>query len=339
MVVVKRVRSSGSLVSALLVLTSCMGSGVATTDGSGVDAGDAARSGQTANDSRADTTRPDPWSRRPQEASECPWAGLRFSVDDFVEAPASYDTRDGWYCMNYSGCEWDFEPGAAAGSVAVVEHTGRPGAPPPVPLPLGREFGGPRLDLRVSDGWIISVNRGEFGGGLWWFSPEGDRHERIGERLNVDELLVVDGRPHVVTSLRHMGISEGAIFRLEQVEGAWALIEVAVLPLGPAAVVPGTSPELVIVDDVGLLQVDVRSGAMARIYQSTWHGVGIVRAAAVGDDTILLGGRHSIVRVLRTEDGFVETLMVPPACTSFEVDWDENECRCGDTAQGGAEAP
>ncbi len=313
-----------------------MGSGGASSDASEV-AG-VARPGGEANDSPATATPPDPWSRPPREANDCPWAGLRFSIGDFVEAPAYYDTRDGWYCMNYSACEWGLEPGAAQGSVVVVEQTGRPAAPPPFPLPPGEEFGGRRLDLRVSDGWIVSFDRGEFGGSLWWFSPEGEGHERIGERLNVEELLIVDGRPHVVTSLRHLGISEGAVLRLEQVEGAWTLAEVAVLPLGPHAVVPGTSHELLLVDRVGLLQVDVRSGAMARLYQSTWHGAGIVRAAAAGDGTILLGGRHSIVRVLRTEDDIVETLMVPPACTSFEVDWDEHRCHCG-PAQDGAEAP
>ena len=37
------------------------------------------------------------------------------------------------------------------------------------------------FSLQVSDGWIIGFNAGEFGAGLWWFSPDGKRREKISE--------------------------------------------------------------------------------------------------------------------------------------------------------------
>jgi hypothetical protein len=51
------------------------------------------------------------------------------------------------------------------------------------PLPFEPEAGedrsGERRALRVSDGWIVGFNDGEFGGGLWWFDPEGQSSNRI----------------------------------------------------------------------------------------------------------------------------------------------------------------
>ena len=35
------------------------------------------------------------------------------------------------------------------------------------------------FSVKVSDGWIIGFNAGEFGAGLWWFSPDGKKREKI----------------------------------------------------------------------------------------------------------------------------------------------------------------
>jgi hypothetical protein len=40
---------------------------------------------------------------------------------------------------------------------------------------------GTRLSCKVADGWIVAFNAGEFGAGLWWFSPDGKGRYKIAE--------------------------------------------------------------------------------------------------------------------------------------------------------------
>ena len=37
------------------------------------------------------------------------------------------------------------------------------------------------FSVKVFDGWIIGFNAGEFGAGLWWFSPDGKKRVRISD--------------------------------------------------------------------------------------------------------------------------------------------------------------
>lgn len=78
--------------------------------------------------------------------------------------------------------EWVVTLGEAAPRVGLL------GREPenPTPLPFEIEPGsakeglsGTRKSIRVEDGWIVGFNAGEFGAGLWWFSPDGKTRRKI----------------------------------------------------------------------------------------------------------------------------------------------------------------
>ena len=58
------------------------------------------------------------------------------------------------------------------------------------------------FSVKISDGWIIGFNAGEFGAGLWWFSPDGKKREKISEDQVVGffvtdaGLLALEGLAH-----------------------------------------------------------------------------------------------------------------------------------------------
>lgn len=71
---------------------------------------------------------------------------------------------------------------------------------------------------QVDDGWLIGFERGEWGGGLLWFSPDGSKQKEL-VRGNVYGLVKSSTGIFVVTGLSHRGLSEGKIFHVQKGEG------------------------------------------------------------------------------------------------------------------------
>jgi hypothetical protein len=97
------------------------------------------------------------------------------------------------------------------------------------------EFGasGTRRVKRVTDGFIVGYNNGEFGGGLWWYSATGERSEQlIGE--NVAGMSDSPIGTLVFTGLDHLGLSQGALYLIREQEGhrVQKLAKLGTQPLG-----------------------------------------------------------------------------------------------------------
>jgi hypothetical protein len=87
-------------------------------------------------------------------------------------APPSRSER---HCTDYSRMFWSV---SLDGGVPRTEQliTREHVDPLPFAYAEGRDRQGSRYVARVTDGWLVGFDAGEFGGGLWWFS-ERDGHE------------------------------------------------------------------------------------------------------------------------------------------------------------------
>ena len=137
------------------------------------------------------------------------------------------------YAANGSKLEWR----VASGKESVRAGLGgeRPVLPTGLPKTIKREYG--RTALRVSDGWLVGTNHGEFGGSLSWFSIDGKAHRKVTDDLIVAFFRLPDGI-YAVEGLSHMGISFGSILRIDRPspKGAWRATKVVNLPEAPDAV-------------------------------------------------------------------------------------------------------
>ena len=70
---------------------------------------------------------------------------------------------------------------------------------------------------QVSDGWLASYNRGEFGGVVWWFSADGKNRRAI-TTDRVNQFITHQGRVLAVEGLAHMGSSEGSVLEFRRKE-------------------------------------------------------------------------------------------------------------------------
>lgn len=77
---------------------------------------------------------------------------------------------------------WFVNPSSAG--VQVRKFESRQNYDTPLPFKISPRSYKEGLDgqlraVKVNDGWIVSFNGGEFGAGLWWFSPDGKQRYKI----------------------------------------------------------------------------------------------------------------------------------------------------------------
>jgi len=72
---------------------------------------------------------------------------------------------------------------------------------------------GTKYVLRVSDGWLVGHNAGEWRGSLWWFSESGDEHRRISSDQIYGWIRAKDAILGLA-GFRHLDKSEGRIIEI-----------------------------------------------------------------------------------------------------------------------------
>lgn len=91
----------------------------------------------------------------------------------------------------------------------------------------------PDVALRIENGWLAGVDRGEWGGDLVFVGDDG-KSERI-LATNIEDIYAFGESYVAVTGLSHLGMSEGAVIKINQVDGGgWSSEVWRVLPSAPS---------------------------------------------------------------------------------------------------------
>jgi HEAT repeat protein len=90
---------------------------------------------------------------------------------------------------------------------------------------------------RVEGGWLMGVDKGEFGGGLWFLGEDGSRTPILEtEEESVLGFAELPGRLLAFTGMSHMGLNEGFAYTLtREGDGTWTLHRLVQLPGFPKA--------------------------------------------------------------------------------------------------------
>lgn len=125
--------------------------------------------------------------------------------------------------------------------------------------------------LPQADGWLVGENRGEFGGGLHWYSQDGHASYRITDEPLVAlyqgnrELWALDG-------LNHLGCDWGSLMRVHKPlhQSRWCAQEVARLPHAPTTMVQACAHSFYVATYGGLLHVNVAGYTSVLIGGEAW---------------------------------------------------------------------
>lgn len=118
-------------------------------------------------------------------------------------------------CANYSRREWKVEQGEGSIIVHLDKLQDHRAALPDVINSRSVTVGtkGTRSVEQVDDGWLVGLDVGEFGGGLWWFSCDGKLNRKLAYE-GVKGFAKTSSGVIAVTGLAHLGIDEGKILHI-----------------------------------------------------------------------------------------------------------------------------
>ena len=206
-----------------------------------------------------------------------------------------------WGVANYSKHEW-----------RVFLRDDRPEArlrdreaDAPEPLPFEIKEGSAkeglykrRLSIKVSDGWIVSHNAGEFGGGIWWFSPDGKERHKIAKARAIG-FIPTEAGLLAIEGLAHLSSSKGRILRLTQApEGRWQSEDFIDLKHAPEAYTKSADGSLTIATTNRLLRVvPATKEVEVLLDEAFWGGLYPNSMVITPDGATYLGMRHGVARV------------------------------------------
>jgi hypothetical protein len=189
---------------------------------------------------------------------------------------------------------------------------------PPMPFAIHQGsakdgLAGEWFSVRVSDGWVIGFNAGEFGAGLWWFSPDGkERYKISGDQVigffKTDALLLA------LEGIAHGTTSRGRIVRLAKGEdGLWHSEHFADLKGAPeTAVISSDGTTLTVATHDRLLRVHVGARKLDVLLDGAfWGGLYPNSLIVAPSGTIYLGMRHGVARIQKTGTTYEARWLIP----------------------------
>jgi hypothetical protein len=228
-------------------------------------------------------------------------------------------------CANYARDEWQVAiDGTAVKFTELKNHEPDTGPVLPfTPKQQGAERGRQHV-LAVSDGFLVGFDAGEWGGSLWWFSPDGSKQRKLADE-NVHGLVPIG--PDLVGSiegLSHMGISEGNVRWIERA-GGWHAGALTALDAGPRTFVAARDA-IYLLTTKSLVRVGkdrkpviIQPVRMAGLYPDSM----VIDVAG----ELWIGMRQFVVRMTPVGDRFEETWLVRDTCVRATAH--DLECVCG----------
>jgi hypothetical protein len=109
--------------------------------------------------------------------------------------------------------------------------------------------------LKVDDGYLVGMYRGEWGGNLYWFSEDGKKNYKISDD-EVIQFIQKDRKTYAIQGLMHLSISEGSIIAIVKENNRWIGKPYVQLPAAPGAIELANNHDFIVMTSAGLFKVD-----------------------------------------------------------------------------------
>jgi hypothetical protein len=167
-------------------------------------------------------------------------------VSKWIEIPCPKDAQSTegvlWhYRANYSKHEWRVFHDGQKVYAALTTQTNLTAREGPMFKPEAQEFRHVAATLKIADGWLVGFNDGEWGGALYWFSPDGTAKYKISKYQIIDFVQNSSGIYAIVNwgFMCFTNLSDGLIISISQSSNQvpWEVAIVCRLPQAPGAIV------------------------------------------------------------------------------------------------------
>ncbi len=231
-------------------------------------------------------------------------------------------------CGRYSSLKWQvFDDEGEIG--ARLSRTKR--RIDPLPVGLAERRIGPvnvanRYVLESGEDWLIGIDGGEWGGGLFWVDSIGDSHQLLGSP--VQGLFKVDGKLLAMAGNYDPMSEEGKAVLVVYQARTWHVSEESALSGVPRIVAIQKDGSVLVAADGGGGTV-YRVRTRPRLMVDRLHDLGDVVPHSIlrgSDGAIYVGLRLFVVKLTPSAEGFSEEWFVPEECSRLELA--ETSCRC-----------
>lgn len=192
---------------------------------------------------------------------------------------------------------------------------------------MGKDFYD-RSVVKVSDGWIVAYDGGEWGGEIQWFSKDGKNRYKISENRVLD-FINIQNHLYALSGLAHKMLSEGYLLKLGKDENnKWTASIMADLKDAPYTYLKDSDNSLLVVTSENLFRVYL-SGKITLLHRGTWKGLYPNSVAVHPEGTVYIGMRYAVAVLIPNGTIYKEKWLVSPKCRYFrQVKSKESECEC-----------
>lgn len=220
------------------------------------------------------------------------------NLNAWVNSPVPTPKTDAWRLANSLAQRWSVQ--VQDGNVVAIpcDHTVVWNLPFLRPTLSTREDG-ISTSIKVSDGWLVGFNGGEFGGSVWWYSLDGEKHNKLSDDRLVSFIRIGE-QVYGLEGLAHRHINRGSVVRFEKTKktGEWASSKFAILPEEPCAVVQYKSKSMLVVTYSSLVVVEEDGSVKQLIKDSFYGGLYPQSAALDSNGALYIGMNQGIANVI-----------------------------------------
>lgn len=152
-----------------------------------------------------------------------------------------------------------------------------------------------RAVKKVSDGYIVGLNGGEFGGGLWFISINGKKSYEISSYIRIKQIFEFNNKLYVIRGLAHLGSSYGSLFELKK-DKKWKISKNFQLPNAPNFVIIENENILILTSD-RLMSFDKNEKLVEILKAPFYWGMYYPSSAIVESNVIYLAMRKGILKI------------------------------------------
>jgi len=236
-------------------------------------------------------------------------------VSKWIEIPCPKDPQSAegalwFYRANYSTNEWRVFRDNQAVCAMLKTKTNLVTGEVPKFTPETGKFRRVAASLKVADGWLVGFNHGEWGGALYWFSPDGTEKYEI-SKGNIVDFIQASNRIFAISGLAHLGLSEGSILSISQSSNQtpWQITNRWRLPQAPEVVIQHPDGDLLIALSDSFVSVTLDGKIKTIVKEGRWGSLYPFSMVLSGDARTAYVGMRQFVAKVTLKNGRVSFLV------------------------------
>ena len=240
--------------------------------------------------------------------------------DGWITHQTPIDGSDALRCANYSRKEWQ----VALSNVGTVLNEQNPvtvGKARATQLPSGVKsqpgMVGDHVTLKLKNGWLLGFDAGEFGGGLWFATFDGQAQRLSSE--NIHGFVETSRSVLIFVGLDHMGFDSGKVLTVPFALKTEADLKTPVdLDGAPGAFTKVSADSVLVVTTHGVSRIS-SDGSVEKVLSRKFGMLYPNSIVSTKDGAIYTGMRLFVVRLVPTSGQYKQEWLVPKGCAHFQI--------------------